>query len=241
MYIVYPIIHRVLHLPGGWPWGFLNHQPVVWDVVEAENVAAAEALGFQGLLYDARKAQPGDLAKAGGPPGETWGNSSGFFSTRNHGDFVGVFVSVFFLGGKKKVCTSIEMLTKAALLVLRDFYDIPSWSFAGPRNSQFRQVDDSVGVEQVPGTLKFAAGSFPLINPILVLFGHLQIPMNHSFLSGFERGLDFHCHDLQNGPQDREWACWHADCWHLDSLHSEIRHFPKKSLCKAWRHPLLSA
>ena len=32
--------------------------------VEAENVAAAEALGFQGLLYDARKAQPGDLAKA---------------------------------------------------------------------------------------------------------------------------------------------------------------------------------
>jgi len=31
---------------------------------KAENVAAAEALGFQGLLYDARKAQPGDLAKA---------------------------------------------------------------------------------------------------------------------------------------------------------------------------------
>ena len=98
MYIVYPIIHRVLQPPnGGWPWGIsITINPVVWDVVEAENVAAAEALGFQGLLYDARKAQPGDLAKAGGSPGETWGNSVRVFFTRNHGDFVGVFVSVFF-------------------------------------------------------------------------------------------------------------------------------------------------
>lgn len=31
----------------------------------AENVAAAQSLGFQGLLYDARKANQGDLAKAG--------------------------------------------------------------------------------------------------------------------------------------------------------------------------------
>ncbi|CAL1146519.1 unnamed protein product [Cladocopium goreaui] len=31
---------------------------------KAENVAAAQSLGFQGLLYDARKAAQGDLAKA---------------------------------------------------------------------------------------------------------------------------------------------------------------------------------
>ena len=46
----------------GFSHGFCHEQ---LHFSEAENVAAAQSLGFQGLLYDARKAAQGDLAKAG--------------------------------------------------------------------------------------------------------------------------------------------------------------------------------
>ena len=61
---------------------------------------------------------------------------------------------------------------------------------------------------------------------------------NESFVSVrlWER-LDFHCHDLRDGPQDREWLAGMliVDIWTPFIPRFDI--FPRRVWCKAWRHP----